>query len=176
MIQITFPDGSIKAFEPPVTGEDVARSISEGLARNAVAMEVDGRLVDLYWTIDEDAKVRLITVKDPEALKILRHSAAHVMAQAILRLYPDAKLTIGPVVEGGFYYDIDMQPLSEDDFPKIEAEIAKIVKEKIPIRRQEVSKQRAKEFYRGEPYKLEMIEDLPDGTISFYNQGEFTDL
>ncbi len=176
MIQITFPDGSIKSFEPPVTGEDVARSISEGLARNAVAMEVDGRLVDLYWTIDEDARVRLITVKDPEALKILRHSAAHVMAQAILRLYPDAKLTIGPVVEGGFYYDIDMEPLSEDDFPKIEAEIAKIVKEKIPIRRQEVSKQKAEEFYRDEPYKLEMIEDLPDGTISFYNQGEFTDL
>ncbi len=176
MIQITFPDGSIKSFEPPVTGEDVAKSISEGLARNAVAMEVDGRLVDLYWTIDEDAKVRLITVKDPEALKLLRHSAAHVMAQAILRLYPDARLTIGPVVEGGFYYDIDMEPLSEDDFPKIEAEIAKIVKEKVPIRRQEVSKQKAKEFYRDEPYKLEMIEDLPDGTISFYNQGDFTDL
>jgi threonyl-tRNA synthetase len=98
------------------------------------------------------------------------------MAQAILRLYPDAKLTIGPVVEGGFYYDIDMEPLSEDDFPKIEAEIQKIIKEKIPIRRREVPKEEAKDFYRNEPYKLEMIEDLQDGTISFYRQGEFTDL
>ncbi len=176
MVQITFPDGSIKPFEAPVTGEDIAKSISEGLARNAVAMEVDGKLVDLYREIDEDAQVRLITTKDPEAMDVLRHSAAHVMAQAILRLYPDAKLTIGPVVEGGFYYDIDMEPLSEDDFPKIEAEIAKIVKEKMPIRRQEVSKQKALEFYRDEPYKLEMIQDLQDGTISFYNQGEFTDL
>ena len=176
MIQITFPDGSIKPFDPPVTGEDVARSISEGLARNAVAVEVNGDLHDLYWTIDDDAQVRLITTKDPEALDILRHSAAHVMAQAILRLYPDAKLTIGPVVEGGFYYDIDMEPLSEDDFPKIEAEIKKIVKEKIPIRRREVPKEEALDFYRGEPYKLEMIGDLEDGTISFYKQGEFTDL
>jgi threonyl-tRNA synthetase len=139
-------------------------------------MEVDGKLIDLYREIDRDAQVRLITPKDPEALEVLRHSAAHVMAQAILRLYPEAKLTIGPVVEGGFYYDIDMEPLSEDDFPKIEAEIQKIIKEKIPIRRQEVPKQQAKKFYRGEPYKLEMIEDLQDGTISFYKQGEFTDL
>jgi len=176
MIQISFPDGSIKPFEPPVTGEDVAKSISEGLARNSVAMELDGRLVDLYRSIEEDAEVRLITTRDPEALEVLRHSAAHVMAQAILRLYPDAKLTIGPVVEGGFYYDIDMEPLSEDDFPKIEAEIQKIIKEKIPIRRREVPKEEAKDFYRNEPYKLEMIEDLQDGTISFYRQGEFTDL
>ncbi len=176
MVQITFPDGSIKPFEAPVTGEEVAKSISEGLARNSVAMEVDGKLVDLYREIDHDAQVRLITTKDPEALDVLRHSAAHVMAQAILRLYPDAKLTIGPVVEGGFYYDIDMEPLSEDDFPKIEAEIQKIIKEKIPIRRQEVPKKQAKAFYQGEPYKLEMIEDLQDGTISFYQQGEFTDL
>ena len=176
MIQISFPDGSIKPFEPPVTGEDVAKSISEGLARNSVAMELDGQLVDLYRPIEEDAEVRLITTRDPEALEVLRHSAAHVMAQAILRLYPDAKLTIGPVVEGGFYYDIDMEPLSEDDFPKIEAEIQKIIKEKIPIRRREVPKEEAKDFYRNEPYKLEMIEDLQDGTISFYRQGEFTDL
>jgi len=176
MIQISFPDGSIKPFEPPVTGEDVAKSISEGLARNSVAMELNGKLVDLYRPIDEDAEVRLITTKDPEAMEVLRHSAAHVMAQAILRLYPDAKLTIGPVVEGGFYYDIDMEPLSEDDFPKIEAEIRKIIKEKIPIHRREVPKKEAKDFYRNEPYKLEMIEDLQDGTISFYKQGEFTDL
>jgi threonyl-tRNA synthetase len=155
---------------------EVARDISEGLARNAVAMEVDGRPMDLSAVIDEDAGLRLITTKDPEGLTIMRHTAAHVMAQAILRLYKDAKLTIGPVVEDGFYYDIDMEPISEEDFPKIEAEMKKIVSEKMPVRRQDVPKSEAKEFYLNEPYKLEMISDLEDGTISFYGQGEFTDL
>jgi len=176
MINITFPDGNIKAFDPPLSGLDVARNISDGLARNCVAMELDGNLVDLNATIDHDAKIRLITPKDPEALEILRHSSAHVMAQAILRIYPDAKLTIGPAVEEGFYYDIDMAPVSEDDFPKIESEIKKIIKEKLPIRRREVGKAEALEFYKGEPYKLEMISALEEGTISFYEQGEFTDL
>ena len=176
MINITFPDGNIKAFDPPLSGLDVAQSISDGLARNCVAMELDGNLVDLNATIDHDAKIRLITPKDPEALEILRHSAAHVMAQAILRIYPDAKLTIGPAVEEGFYYDIDMAPVSEDDFPKIESEIKKIIKEKLPIRRREVGKAEALKFYKEEPYKLEMISALEEGTISFYEQGEFTDL
>jgi len=176
MINITFPDGNIKAFESPPSGLDVAKSISEGLARNCVAMELDDNLVDLNATIDHDARIRLITSKDPEALEILRHSSAHVMAQAILRVYPDAKLTIGPAVEDGFYYDIDMAPVSEDDFARIEAEIKKIIKEKLPIQRREVSKAEALDFYKDEPYKLEMITDLEDGTISFYEQGEFTDL
>jgi threonyl-tRNA synthetase len=176
MINITFPDGNIKAFENPVSGLDVAKSISDGLARNCVAMKLDDDLVDLDATIDHDAKIKLITSKDPEGLEILRHTAAHVMAQAILRIYPDAKLTIGPAVEDGFYYDIDMAPVSEDDFPKIEAEMKKIIKEKLPVRRREVTKAEALEFYKGESYKLEMISDLDDGTISFYGQGEFTDL
>jgi threonyl-tRNA synthetase len=176
MINITFPDGNIKAFESPPSGLDVAKSISDGLARNCVAMELDDNLVDLNATIDRDTKIKLITSKDPEALEILRHSSAHVMAQAILRVYPDAKLTIGPAVEDGFYYDIDMAPVSEDDFAKIEAEIKKIIKEKLPIRRREVSKAEALDFYKDEPYKLEMISDLEEGTISFYEQGEFTDL
>jgi len=176
MINITFPDGNIKAFESPPSGLDVAKSISDGLARNCVAMELDDNLVDLNATIDRDTKIKLITSKDPEALEILRHSSAHVMAQAILRVYPDAKLTIGPAVEDGFYYDIDMAPVSEDDFAKIEAEIKKIIKEKLPIRRREVSKAEALDFYKNEPYKVEMISDLEDGTISFYEQGEFTDL
>jgi threonyl-tRNA synthetase len=176
MINITFPDGNIKAFESPPSGLDVAKSISEGLARNCVAMELDDNLVDLNATIDRDAKIKLITSKDPGALEILRHSSAHVMAQAILRVYPDAKLTIGPAVEDGFYYDIDMDPVSEDDFAKIESEIKKIIKEKLPIRRREVSKAEALDFYKDEPYKLEMISDLEEGTISFYEQGEFTDL
>ncbi len=176
MINITFPDGSIKGFENLPTGLDVAKSISEGLAQNSVAIELDGAIVDLNTKIASDSKVRLITPKDKEALEILRHSAAHVMAQAIVHLYKDARLTIGPVVENGFYYDIDMEPVSEDDFPKIETEIKKIIKAKIPFNRKVVSKSEALEFYKNEPYKLELISELKDQTISFYEQGDFTDL
>ncbi len=176
MVNITLPDGSTKQFENVPTGLDVAKSISEGLARNCVAMQLNGHVVDLNKKITEDTRVRLITTRDPEALEIMRHSAAHAMAQAILRVYPDAKLTIGPVVEDGFYYDIDMAPISEEDFPKIEAEMKNIVKAKLPIQRREVSKDEALAFYRDEPYKREMISDLEDGTISFYEQGNFTDL
>jgi threonyl-tRNA synthetase len=176
MVTITLPDGSTKQFEAPPTGLDVARSISEGLARDCVAMEIDGQLQDLYLTIDNDATLRLITTRDDEALDIMRHSAAHVMAQAVLRLYDTAKLTIGPVIEDGFYYDIDMDPISEDDFAKIEAEMKKIVKAKLPIRREQIGKDDALRLYQDEPYKLEMIQDLPDGTISLYRQEEFVDL
>jgi threonyl-tRNA synthetase len=176
MISITLPDGNIKAFDRAISGAELAQSISEGLFRNCVAMELDHRLVDLNARIDRDAAVRFITTRDPQALEIMRHSAAHVMAQAILRLYKEAKLTIGPVVEDGFYYDIDMPPVSEEDFPAIEAEIQKIIKAKIPIRRREVTKAEALEVYQNEPYKLEMIQDLAEGTISLYEQGEFTDL
>ncbi|MDM8535951.1 threonine--tRNA ligase [Desulfobacterales bacterium HSG17] len=176
MINITLPDGSIKQFESVPTGFDVAKSISDGLARNCVAMEIDEKIIDLHDEISSDAKVRLITSKDPEALEILRHTSAHVMAQAILHLYKDAKLTIGPVVEDGFYYDIDMEPVSEEDFAKIEAEMKKIIKAKLPVKRKLVSKSEALEFYKNEPFKIEMISDLEDGTISFYEQGDFTDL
>ena len=176
MINITLPDGSIKPFDKPTTGVEVARSISEGLARETVAMEIDGRLVDATRVIANDATLRLITTRDPEALEVMRHSAAHVMAQAILRLHKEAKLTIGPVVEEGFYYDIDMAPVSEEDFPAIEKEMKTIVKAKLPIVRREVPKREAMAFYKNEPYKQEMIADLEDGTISFYEQGEFSDL
>ncbi len=176
MINITFPDGSTKSFDDFPTGFEIAGSISEGLARDSVAMELDGNLVDMSTVVKKDAAIRLITTRDKEALEIMRHSAAHVMAQAVLRVYKDAKLTIGPVIEDGFYYDIDMEPVSEDDFPKIEAEIKKLVKEKIPIQRSEVSKAEALAFYKDEPYKLEMISALEDGQISLYEQGEFTDL
>jgi threonyl-tRNA synthetase len=176
MINITLPDGDIKSFEQAPSGLDVAKSISEGFARDCIAMQLNGDLVDLTKVIDHDVKLRLITAKDPEALEILRHSAAHVMAQAVLRVFKDAKLTIGPAVEEGFYYDIDMEPISEDVFPRIEEEIRKIVKEKLRISRKEVSKSEALKFYKDEPYKLEMISELEEGTISFYEQGEFTDL
>jgi len=176
MINITFPDGSTKSFDDFPTGFDIAASISEGLARDSVVMELDDTLVDMSTVVKKDAAIRLITTRDKEALKVMRHSAAHVMAQAVLRVYKDAKLTIGPVIEDGFYYDIDMEPISEDDFPKIEAEIKKLVKEKIPIQRSDVSKAEALAFYADEPYKLEMISALEDGQISFYEQGDFTDL
>ena len=176
MVNITFPDGNIKAFENTPTGLDVAKNISEGLARNCVAMELDSELVDLSTKITQDSRVKLITTKDPEALEILRHSAAHVMAQAILHLYKDAKLTIGPAVEDGFYYDIDMEPVSKDDFLNIEAEMNKAIKAKQPFERKVVSKSEALEFYKNEPYKLEMISELKDETISFYTHGDFTDL
>lgn len=176
MIHITLPDGNRKEFDKAPTGFDVATGISEGLARSAVAMALDGKLTDLHTRITRDASIRLITPKDPEALEILRHSAAHVMAQAILRIYKDAKLTIGPVVEDGFYYDIDMKAISEEDFPKIETEIQSIIKAKLPIRRREITKAEALAFYKDEPYKQEIISELEDGTISLYEQGEFSDL
>jgi threonyl-tRNA synthetase len=176
MVNITFPDGNIKRFENDPTGMDVAKRISEGLARDCVAMELDSELVDLNTRITRDSRVRLITTKDPEAIEVLRHSAAHVMAQAVLHLYKDAKLTIGPAVEDGYYYDIDMVPVSEEDFPKIEAEMKKAIKAKEPFVRKEVSKSEAESFYKDEPYKLEMISELADQTISFYSHGDFTDL
>ncbi len=176
MVNITLPDKSKKIFENNPTGFDIAKSISEGFARNCVAMEINGEHADLSSDIQQDADVRFITTKDSEALHILRHTAAHVMAQAILRLYKDAKLTIGPAIENGFYYDIDMESISEEDFSKIEAEMKKIVKAKYPIKRRVVSKSEAQALYKNEPYKLEMISELNGKEISFYDQGEFTDL
>ena len=176
MVHITFPDGNIKDFENIPDGVDIAQSISDKFAHNCLAMEKDGDILDLNTRVEQDAKIRLITTRDPEALEILRHSAAHVMAQAILHLYQDAHLTIGPAVENGFYYDIDMQPLSEEAFPKIEAEMQQAIKAKLPFQRVEVSKAEALEFYKDEPYKLEMIQELEEGTISFYKHGDFTDL
>ena len=176
MIDITLPDKSIKNFSRPPMGLDVANSISEGLARNAVAIEVNGYLQDMSTLILENASVRLITSKDPEAIDILRHSAAHVMAEAVQTLYPKAKLTIGPAVENGFYYDIDMPPISEDAFDAIEKEMKRIIDAKQPFVRKNVSKAEALAFYQNEPYKTEMIQDLPDGTISLYTSGNFTDL
>jgi len=176
MVHITLPDGNIKTFENPPTGLDIAKSISEGFARNCIAIQKNGDVADLGTRIEEDTAIRLITTRDPEAIEILRHSAAHVMAQAILHIYKGAHLTIGPAVENGFYYDIDMAPVSEEDFPKIEAEMNKAIKAKLPFERTAVTKEEALSFYKDEPYKLEMINDLEDGTISFYKHGDFTDL
>jgi len=176
MIDITFPDGNIKTVESPITGFKIAETISQDFARNCIAFVVNDELMDLSSTVEKSAAIRFITSKDPEALDILRHSAAHVMAQAILHLYPTAKLTIGPTVEDGFYYDFDMESVSNADFPKIEAEMKKIIKEKIPFQKKIMPKVDALNFFEAEPYKIELIDDLTDGTISLYEQGDFTDL
>ncbi|MCP4718109.1 MAG: threonine--tRNA ligase, partial [Desulfobacteraceae bacterium] len=176
MINITFPDNAIKQFENTPTGMEIALSISEGFARNCVAVKIGDSLLDLGLPIKEDASVSFITAKDDQGLEILRHSSAHVMAEAVLNLYPDAKLTIGPVVEDGFYYDIDMPPISEDDLGSLEAEMKKIIKAKNKFERRVVSKEEALKLFKDNPFKLEMINELEDQEISIYQNGNFIDL
>lgn len=176
MIEITLADGNKKQFDNALSGYEIAKSISEGFAGNAVAMQVNDELRDLNNLVDQNASINFITLKDPAALEIMRHSAAHVMAQAITRLNKDARPAIGPAIEDGFYYDIDMTPISEADFAKIEAEMDKIIKEKQPIVREEISKADALKLFKDDKYKVEMIEALQDGQISVYREGEFVDL
>jgi threonyl-tRNA synthetase len=176
MITITFPDNAVKQFDAAPTGMEIAVGISEGFARNCVAVRIDNRLLDLSLPIQQDAAVSFITANDEEGLEILRHSSAHVMAEAVLTLYPEAKLTIGPVVEDGFYYDIDMPPISEDDLTAIEGEMKRIIKAKNTFKRQVVSKQKALEIFADNPFKLELINELSDQEISLYQNGNFVDL
>jgi len=180
MIEVTLPDGSKKPFDHSVTVQDVAASIGAGLAKATLAGKVDGRLVDASFPIDHDARVEIVTEKSPEALEILRHSTAHLLAQAVQRLYPGAQVTIGPVIENGFYYDFAYErPFTPDDLVKIEAEMEKIVKESLPVSRSVKSRDEAVKFFRdlGEVYKAEIIESIPaNEELSLYTQGEFTDL
>ena len=177
-INITFPDGNIKTFDSGVTAEEIGFSISPGLKKAALAAKVDGELYDLTRPIENDASVELITNKDDLGLHILRHSSAHLMAQALRRLYGDVKFGVGPVIEEGFYYDFDMEEnISEDDLPKIEKEMQRIVDENVAIKRYEMSKDEARELFKNDEYKQELINDIPDGdTLTVYEQGEFTDL
>ncbi|HJE20102.1 MAG TPA: threonine--tRNA ligase [Aliicoccus persicus] len=177
-INITFPDGNVKTFDSGVTAEDIAFSISPGLKKAALAAKLDGELYDLTRPIEADASVELITNKDDLGLHILRHSSAHLMAQALRRLYGDVKFGVGPVIEEGFYYDFDMEEnISEDDLPKIEKEMQRIVDENVAIKRYEMSKDEARELFKNDEYKQELINDIPDGdTLTVYEQGEFTDL
>lgn len=177
MINITLPDDSIKSFDNIPTGMDVAKTISEGFARNCVAMELDENPMDLNSEIKNDAKIKFITIKDDQGLEILRHSSAHVMAEAVQNIYKDALLTIGPVIEDGFYYDIDMPPISEDDFQSVETEMKNIIKEKKTFQRIVVSKKEALEIFKENIYKVEIINELEeDQEITLYKQGAFTDL
>ena len=180
MIEITLPDGSKRPFEHPVTVQDVAASIGAGLAKATLAGKVDGKLVDASFPIDHDAALEIVTEKSPEALDILRHSTAHLLAQAVQRLYPGAQVTIGPVIDNGFFYDFAYErPFTPDDLVKIEAEMEKIVKEQLPVTRSVKSRDDAVKFFRGigEEYKAEIIESIPaNEELSLYSQGEFTDL
>ncbi len=179
-MKVTLKDGSVKEYAQPMAVIDIARDLSDGLARVACAGEVNGEVVDLRTVVENDAEVNILTAKDEAGLAALRHTASHVMAQAVKRLYPNTKLAIGPSIADGFYYDMEFEtPLTSDDFGKIEAEMKKIIKEDLKIERFTKPRAEAIEFMRekGEPYKVELIEDLPeDAEISFYSQGEFTDL
>ncbi|MDT8408619.1 MAG: threonine--tRNA ligase [Wenzhouxiangellaceae bacterium] len=180
MPQITLPDGSQKSFDAPVTVRDVAESIGPGLAKVALAGQVDGQLVDTGFMIERDAKLRIITPRDEEGVEIIRHSTAHLMAQAVKRLYPETQVTIGPTIEHGFYYDFARQePFHPEDLEAIEAEMQRIVGENLSVSRSEMARDEAIEFFRqqGEDYKAEIIADIPaDQTLSLYRQGEFIDL
>ena len=176
---IRLKDGSEKEYAQPMSVLDIAKDISEGLARNACAGQVNGETVDLRTIVSEDSDLNILTFNDDEGKLAFRHTASHVLAQAVKRLYPEAKLAIGPAIEEGFYYDFDMAPLTREDLDAIEKEMKKVIKENPPIERYELPREEAIAFMKEkeEPYKVELIEDLPeDATISFYKQGDFTDL
>jgi len=179
-MNITLKDGSVKVFDSPMTVFEIAFSISEGLSRAACGGLVDGDVVDMSYVIDKDCSLSILTFNDEEGRKVFRHTASHVLAQAVKRLFPDVKLAIGPAIEDGFYYDFDSEvTFTADVIVKIEEEMKKIVKEKIPLERFELSRVEAIKFMeeRNEPYKVELINDLPeDSVISFYKQGDFVDL
>ncbi|MCR4924169.1 MAG: threonine--tRNA ligase [Lachnospiraceae bacterium] len=179
-MKITLKDGSVKEYQNSMTVIEIAKDLSEGLGRVACAGEVDGERVDLRTTIDKDCNLNILTFEDKGGRDAFRHTTAHIMAQAIKRIYPSAKLSIGPSIDDGFYYDIEFdESVSEADFEKIEAEMKKIVKEDLPIERFTKEREEAIKYFKdnNEPYKVELVQDLPeDAVLSFYKQGEFTDL
>ncbi|WP_285491673.1 threonine--tRNA ligase [Staphylococcus haemolyticus] len=177
-INVQFPDGNSKTFDKGVTTEEIAQSISPGLRKKAVAGKFNNQMVDLTRPLEEDGSIEIVTPGSDEALEVLRHSTAHLMAQALKRLYGDVKFGVGPVIDGGFYYDFDMdEKVSSDDFEKIEKTMKQIVDENHKIERKVVSREEAKSFFKDDPYKLELIDAIPeDESVTLYSQGEFTDL
>ncbi|HGZ7683667.1 TPA: threonine--tRNA ligase [Staphylococcus aureus] len=177
-INIQFPDGNKKAFDKGTTTEDIAQSISPGLRKKAVAGKFNGQLVDLTKPLETDGSIGIVTPGSEEALEVLRHSTAHLMAHAIKRLYGNVKFGVGPVIEGGFYYDFDIdQNISSDDFEQIEKTMKQIVNENMKIERKVVSRDEAKELFSNDEYKLELIDAIPeDENVTLYSQGDFTDL
>ena len=178
-MKITLKDGSVKEYSEAMSVYDIALDISEGLARMAAAGEVDGEIVDLRTVIDKDVQLNIITTKDEAALPIIRHTASHVLAEAVKRLFPDAKIAIGPAIDDGFYYDFEHEPFSREDLDALEKEMKKIIKKGNKITRFTLPREEAIKFMeeKNEPFKVELIKDLPeDAEISFYDQGEFVDL
>lgn len=178
-IKISFPDGAVKEFPSGITTKEVAEGISKGLAKKALAGKFNGELVDLIKPLNEDGSIEIITPDHEDALQILRHSSAHLMANALRRLYPNIHFGVGPAIDNGFYYDTDNgeNPITEEDLPKIEAMMMEIIKENNPIVRKEVTKEEALELFKEDPYKVELITDLPaDEQITVYDQGDFVDL
>ena len=180
MIKITLPDGSIREYEKGVTPMDVAKSISEGLARNVLAAKTNGKVIDANRALETDVTLQLLTWNDEEGKETLWHSSAHLLAEALEAIYPGIKLGIGPPIENGFYYDVDAgeRVISSEDLPEIEKKMLELAREKNEYIRKEVSKSEAIDYYqnKGDEYKLELLEDLIDGEITFYSQGKFTDL
>ena len=178
-MKITLKDGSVKEYSQAMSVIDIANDISEGLGRAACAGELNGKVVDLRTVVSEDAELNILTFNDEEGKAAYRHTTSHVLAEAVKRVFPDAKLAIGPSIDTGFYYDFEHEPFSREDLDKIEAEMKKIIKENAAVERFELPREEAIRFMeeRNEPYKVELIKDLPeDAVISFYSQGEFTDL
>lgn len=178
-MKITLKDGSVKEYEQPMSVYEIAADLSEGLARAACAGEVNGSVVDLRTVIDSDASLNIMTANDAEGLRVIRHTASHVLAEAVKRLFPEAKVTIGPAIEDGFYYDFDAEPFSREDLDRLEDEMKKIIKEGHELTRFTLPRDEAVKFMqeKGEPFKVELIRDLPeDAEISFYDQGGFVDL
>ncbi len=178
-MKVTLKDGSVKEYAGQMSVIDIAKDISEGLARVAAAGEVDGQVVDLRTVISSDCELNILTANDEKGLAVLRHTVSHILAEAVKRLHPEAKLAIGPSIDTGFYYDFECEPFSRDDLDALEKEMKKIIKEGKTLERYTLPRAEAIEFMKnkGESYKVELIEDLPeDAEISFYRQGEFTDL
>lgn len=178
-MKITLKDGSVKEYDKAMSVYEIAQDLSEGLARVACAGEVDGEVVDLRTVLDKDCNLSILTAADPEGLRVIRHTCSHVMAEAVKRVFPQAKLAIGPAIDTGYYYDFEHEPFSREDLDKIEAEMKKIIKEGHELKRFTLPRNEAIQFMkdREEPYKVELIEDLPeDAEISFYDQGDFVDL
>ncbi len=176
---ITLKDGSTKEYAQAMSVYEIAADISEGLARMAAAGEVDGEVVDLRTVVEKDCQLNILTANDPEGLRVVRHTCSHVLAQAVKKLFPDAKVTIGPSIDEGFYYDFDHAPFSREDLDNLEKEMKKIIKEGKKLERFTLPREEAIKFMeeKGEPYKVELIQDLPEGSeISFYDQGDFVDL
>ena len=180
MVAVTLPDGSRREFPGAVTVAEIAASIGAGLAKAALAGRVDGKLVDLSTRVEQDASVAIVTGRDPEGLEIIRHSTAHLMAQAVKELFPEAQVTIGPAIENGFYYDFSYsRPFTPEDLKTIEERMDELVKKNIPIHREVMTREEAISFFKGlgESYKAELVEAIPEGeTISLYRQGDFVDL